>query len=391
VVATHASDTDHRDFDGLIRGWHGRHSIGTTRGSLIAVLPCYDVGMASSGSNNPLPVIAVTMGDPAGIGPEVVVKALADPQVRKLGRFIIYGMNELLSYAADLAEIEPYWWRLQHDSPRAKFDLVHDVVVLDHDEYSMLGQAVHRPTKQGGQASLRFLDDAVAAAMLPQGEAGRVDAVVTAPICKESWKMTGCRFPGHTELLANRTKAKRVVMMFDSPKLRVALATVHLPLMDVRNKLNIGAVFDPIDLGHKALQTMGYANPRIAVCGLNPHASENGLFGEEESRVIRPAIDMARENGIDVKGPFPGDTIFIDAAAGRYDLVVAMYHDQGLIPVKLLGFDEAVNVTLGLPIIRTSVDHGTAFDIVGKNIANPDSMKAAIRLAARLASGRTAT
>jgi 4-hydroxythreonine-4-phosphate dehydrogenase len=390
MVATHAPDTDHRDFDWLVRGWHGGHSIATAGRSLIAAQPCYDVVMASPDSNNSLPVIAVTMGDPAGIGPEVVVKALADPQIRKLGRFVIYGMNELLSYAADLAEIEPFWWRLQHDSPRAKFDLVHDVVVLDYDEYSMLGQAVHRPTKQGGQASLRFLDDAVAAAMLPEGEAGRVDAVVTAPICKESWQMTGCRFPGHTELLANRTRAKRVVMMFDSPKLRIALATVHLPLMDIRNKLNIGAVFDPIDLGHKALRQMGYANPRIAVCGLNPHAGENGMFGEEETRVIRPAIDMARETGIDVKGPFPGDTIFIDAAAGRYDLVVAMYHDQGLIPVKLLGFDDAVNVTLGLPIIRTSVDHGTAFDIVGKNIAKPDSMKAAIRLAARVATGREA-
>jgi 4-hydroxythreonine-4-phosphate dehydrogenase len=344
--------------------------------------------MAYRDSDNPLPVIAVTMGDPAGIGPEVVVKALADPQVRKLGRFIIFGMNELLSYAADLAEIEPFWWRLQHDSPRAKFDLVHDVVVLDYDEYSMLGQTVHRPTKQGGQASLRFLDDAIAGAMTPAGEPGHVDAIVTAPICKESWQMTGCRLPGHTELLAKRTKTKRVVMMFDSPKLRVALATVHLPLMDIRNKLNIGSVFDPIDLGHKSLRQMGYANPRIAVCGLNPHASENGLFGDEEKRIIRPAIEMAREAGIDVKGPFPGDTIFIDAAAGRYDLVVAMYHDQGLIPVKLLGFDDAVNVTLGLPIIRTSVDHGTAFDIVGQNLANPNSMKAAIRLAARLATGR---
>ena len=199
--------------------------------------------------------------------------------------------------------------------------------------------------------------------------------------------MAGCRFPGHSELLAWRTKAKRMVMMFNSPQLRVALATVHLPLMDVRNKLNIGAVFNAIDLGHQACVKLGMRRPRIAVCGLNPHASENGQFGDEEKRIIRPAIEMARQADIDVTGPFPADTIFIDAVAGRYDLVVAMYHDQGLIPVKLLAFDEAVNLTLGLPVIRTSVDHGTAFDIVGKNVARPDSMKAAIALAARLANG----
>lgn len=331
------------------------------------------------------PVIGITMGDPAGIGPEVIVKALADPAIRALGRFVVFGMNELISYAADLAEIEPYWWRLQHDSPRAAYDLVHEVVVLDYDEFSMLGSAVRGPTKQGGTASLRFLDDAIAAAMLPPDSPGRIDALVTAPVCKESWLMAGCRMPGHTELLQHRTKAKRVVMFFHSPKLNVALATVHLPLMDVRNVMTIGRVFDPIDLGHQAMLRLGVAKPRIAVCGLNPHASENGQFGDEEARVITPAIEMAREQGIDVRGPFPGDTIFIDAVRGRYDLVVAMYHDQGLIPLKLLAFDEAVNVTLGLPIIRTSVDHGTAFNIVNKNEANPGSMKAAIRLAVRMA------
>ena len=329
------------------------------------------------------------MGDPAGIGPEVVVKALADPSIRRLGRFVIYGMNELLGYAADLAEIDPYWWRLQHDSPRATYDLVHDVVVLDYDEYSILGQAVQRPTKQGGQASLRFLDDAVAAVTRLHGEPGHLDAIVTAPICKESWSLAGCRFPGHTEFLAQRTKSKRVVMMFATPKLNVALATVHMPLMDIRNVLTIGCVFNPIDLGHRACQRLGIAQPRIAVCGLNPHASENGQFGDEEKRVIQPAIEMAQHDGIDAHGPFPADTIFRDAVAGKYDLVVAMYHDQGLIPVKLLAFDEAVNVTLGLPIIRTSVDHGTAFDIVGRNRADPSSMKAAIRLAVRLANSPT--
>lgn len=336
------------------------------------------------------PVIGITMGDPAGIGPEVVVKALADPQVRRLARFVVFGMNELLSYAADLAEIDPYWWRVQHDSTRTGFDLVHDVVVVDYDQFSMLGQAVHRPTKQGGAASLTFLDDAIAAAMRKPTEPGFLDGIVTAPICKESWQMVGCKFPGHTELLANRTRSKRSVMMFTSPKLNVALATVHVPLMDVRNLLTIGCVFDPIDLGHQACVQLGIPKPRIAVCGLNPHASENGLFGDEERRVIAPAIEMARGSDIDANGPFPADTIYIDAVRGKYDLVVAMYHDQGLIPLKLLGFDEAVNTTLGLPIIRTSVDHGTAFDIVGKNKADPGSMKQAIRLAVQMANGRKA-
>lgn len=336
------------------------------------------------------PVIGVTMGEPSGIGPEVVVKALADPDIRKLARYVIYGMNELMAYAADLAELDVFWWRLPHDSPRAEYDLTHDVVVLDYDEFSILGQAIHQPTKQGGHASLRFLDDAIQAAQKPVGDSGRLDAIVTAPICKESWQMAGCRFPGHTELFQHRCKAKRVAMMFHAPQLNVILATIHLPLMDVRNVLTIGAVFDPIDLGHQACRRMGIVKPRIAVCGLNPHASEHGQFGDEEARIITPAIEAARAQGIDVHGPFPGDTIFIDAVKGRYDLVVAMYHDQGLIPVKLLAFDDAVNVTLGLPIIRTSPDHGTAFDIVGQNRANPGSMKSAIRLAVCLATGQGA-
>ncbi len=344
--------------------------------------------MASSSSNPQprRPVIGITMGEPSGIGPEVVVKALADEEIRKLGRFVIYGMNELLSYAADLAEIDPFWWRLQHDSPRAEYDLIHDVVVLDYDEFSVLGSGNPRPTKQGGAASLKFLEDAIVAANRPVGTSGRIDAIVTAPICKESWMLAGCKFPGHTELLAYRCKVKRSVMMFHAPKLNVVLATVHLPLMEIRNVLTIGAVFDPIDLGHEACRRLGIVKPRIAVCGLNPHASENGQFGDEESRIITPAIQMAQHKGIDVHGPFPGDTIFLDALAGKYDLVVAMYHDQGLIPVKLIGWDVAVNVTLGLPIIRTSVDHGTAFNIVGQNKANAGSMKAAIKLAAKMAS-----
>ncbi|MEM0914765.1 MAG: 4-hydroxythreonine-4-phosphate dehydrogenase PdxA [Planctomycetota bacterium] len=330
------------------------------------------------------PVIGVTMGEPAGVGPEVVVKALADPDVRKLARFVVFGMNEQLAYAADLAELDVFWHRLQHDADRAAYELMHPVVVLDYDEISLLASAQPGPSKPGGQASLSFVDDAIKAAQRPHHQGG-VDAVVTAPISKQSWQMAGCRFPGHTELFQNRTRSKRAIMMFDSPRLRVALATCHIALMDVRNQLTVGKVFDPIDLGHAALRRMGVEKPKIAVCGLNPHAGEAGQFGDEEVRLIRPAVELAQQHGIDAHGPFPADTVFLKAVDGGYDLVVAMYHDQGLIPVKLLGWDAAVNTTLGLPIVRTSPDHGTAFDLAGKNQADPGSMKAAIRLAVKLA------
>ncbi|MFK7790953.1 MAG: 4-hydroxythreonine-4-phosphate dehydrogenase PdxA [Phycisphaeraceae bacterium] len=337
------------------------------------------------------PVIGITIGDPAGIGAEVIVKALADPALRKQARFVIFGMNELLAYAADLAEIPTYWHRLQHDAERAEHALVHEVVCLDYDEYSMLGSSVHKPTKQGGQASRRFIDDALAAAQRPIDSAG-IDALVTAPISKTSWAMAGFdRWPGHTEYLQSKLRAKRVAMMFHSEDINTILATIHIPLMDIRNQLTIGRVFDTIDLGNDAMKQLGVARPRIAVCGLNPHAGEDGLFGDEEIRLIRPAIDVSIKAGIDARGPFPADTLFTKKNLSKYDLFVAMYHDQGLIPVKMLAFDSAVNTTLGLPIIRTSPDHGTAFDLVGKNKADPGSMACAIQLAIRQANHQAAS
>jgi 4-hydroxythreonine-4-phosphate dehydrogenase len=357
------------------------------------------------------PTIGITMGDPGGIGAEIIVKALADPEIRRLARYVIFGLNELMAYVADSAEIEPYWWRDQHERFCANGhapSYPHDVVVLDYDEFSILD--AKGPSRAGGQVSMQFVTDAIAAAMKR-----KIDALVTAPICKESWKLAGFdRWPGHTELLAEKTKAKRHAMMFaaapsgklevgsqkaEAPSplnpmpahkgLRVVLCTIHEALFELRNTFKIGTVFDPIDLAHKALvEWFGIEHPRIAVCGLNPHAGENGQFGDEEKRIIEPAIMMARQNGIDVHGPFPADTIFLKAVQGQYDLVVAMYHDQGLIPVKLLDFAGSVNLTLGLPIVRTSPDHGTAFDIVGKNKADPSSIKSAIRMAAGIASKR---
>ena len=325
-----------------------------------------------------VPTIGVSMGDPAGIGPEVVVKALADPQIRSLGRFIVFGLNETLSYAADRAEIDCYWWRFQHDHI---YNSNNNVTVADYDELYEISEPRARANRLCGQASLSFLQGAI-----DWAKRGQLDALVTGPICKESWKMAKCRFPGHTELLAHAFKAKQVAMMFAGGPLRVVLATIHEPLFAVRNKFTIGRVFEPIVLLDKALREwFGIDEPRIAVAGLNPHAGENGQFGDEEKRIIKPAMLMASEAGVNCSGPLPADTIFAMAMEGEFDAVVAMYHDQGLIPVKLLAANESVNITLGLPIIRTSVDHGTAFDIAGKNIARVEPMKNAIRMAVRLA------
>ncbi|TVQ54537.1 MAG: 4-hydroxythreonine-4-phosphate dehydrogenase PdxA [Phycisphaerales bacterium] len=336
------------------------------------------------------PTVGITMGDPAGIGPEVIVKALTHLPLRRRARFVIYGLNELLTYAADQQELSPFWFRVQHDSDRTSRRITDNVVVLDFDEFDGLIRSPHRPSRQGGMSSKAFVEEAITDAMRDPSDVRHLDAIVTAPISKESWQQAGFNWPGHTELLAYRTKAKRHAMVFNSPRLRVALATTHLPLMDVRNVLTIGKVFDPIDLGYQACRELGIDQPRIAVTGLNPHAGEGGLFGDEESRLIEPAIRVAQENGINARGPFPADTVFIQAAAGEYDLVVAMYHDQGLIPVKLLGWDSAVNWTVGLPIVRTSPDHGTAFDIAGRNKASAGSMIAALELATDLAEQRLA-
>ncbi|MCJ7674978.1 MAG: 4-hydroxythreonine-4-phosphate dehydrogenase PdxA [Sedimentisphaerales bacterium] len=323
-------------------------------------------------------VIGVTMGDPAGIGPEVVIKALADPDIRRAAKFIVFGMNEQLCYAADRAEIEPFWGRHQHE--KISRDYPCKVVVADYDEYSV-PPWINGPSRVAGEASIRFCLDAIDAA-----RAGIIDAMVTGPISKTSWKMADAEWPGHTEMLAHRCKSKRKAMMFISGPLKVALATIHEALFEVRHKFRIGCVFEAIDLLNDAMKEyFGLENPRIGVAALNPHAGENGQFGDEEERVISPAILLAQEQGINCSGPFPADTLFLRAVRGEFDAVVAMYHDQAMIPVKLLDFENAVDVTIGIPIIRTAPAHGTAFDIAGKNLANPSGMKAAITTAIQMA------
>ena len=323
------------------------------------------------------------MGDPCGIGPEIVVKALADQELRSQARFAVYGFSETFAYAADLAEVDFPFIRDHHESQKP---FAPGVTMLDYDELPTPAAGEHEPTRYGGQASLMFVEDAMAAALR-----GTIDAMVTAPISKRAWKLADQPFPGHTELLAKRSHVRNYAMMFVAPQLKVALATIHEPLLDIRNHFTIGRVFNPIDLADRGLRELfGIPRPRIAVCGINPHAGEAGQFGDEEKRIISPAILMASEAGIDAQGPFPADTVYLKALAGDFDCVVAMYHDQGLIPVKLLAWRQAVNLTLGLPIIRTSPDHGTAFDIAGQNKADTGSMKAAIQLAIDLARRRLA-
>ena len=284
------------------------------------------------------PRIAITVGDPAGIGPEVARRAAAEPRVLAVCEPRLYGPSVDAFFAPGV---------LSADAGRA----AHAAIVQAVEDVQ------HRV----------------------------VDAMATAPINKEAFRLAGLPWSGHTDLLAHLTGARDVAMMFYSETLRVVLATVHIPLARVPQALTYESLLATITLTARELPRFGIATPRIAVCGLNPHASEHGLFGGEEERVIRPAIASARERGIQVSGPYPADTLFVRARRGDFDVVVACYHDQGLIPVKLVAFGQAVNVTLGLPIVRTSVDHGTAFDIAGRGVADPASMIAAVLLAARLA------
>jgi 4-hydroxythreonine-4-phosphate dehydrogenase len=286
------------------------------------------------------PTIAITAGDPAGIGPEIAAKAAADPRVLAACDPVIYAAPAAPAFAPGV---------LSGDAGRAAYDVI-----------------------------VRAVDDA---------QRGVVQAIATAPVNKEAFRLAGLPWHGHTDLLAHLTGARAVAMMFESDALRVVLATVHIPLAEVPRALTAASLEATIALTARELPRFGVARPRIGVAGLNPHAGEHGLFGCEEQTIMAPAIAACRSRGIDVAGPFPADTIFVRARRGEFDVVVACYHDQGLIPVKLVAFGQAVNVTLGLPIVRTSVDHGTAFDIAGKGIADPQSMIAAVLLAAKLAAG----
>jgi 4-phospho-D-threonate 3-dehydrogenase / 4-phospho-D-erythronate 3-dehydrogenase len=284
------------------------------------------------------PRIAITVGDPAGIGPEIAAKAAADARVRAACEPVIYGPPADQRFTPGM---------LSADAGRAAYDAI--------------------------------------VAAVADAQRGVVSGIATAPVNKLAFSHAGLPWKGHTDLLGHLTGSARVAMMFWSAPLKVILATVHVPLADVPSLLTRELLDGIITLTASSLPRFGIAVPRLAIAGLNPHAGEDGLLGGEEQRVLAPAVAAARSRGIDIDGPFPGDTIFVRATRGEFDAVIACYHDQGLIPIKLLAFGTAVNVTLGLPIVRTSVDHGTAFDIAGKGIADPGSMIEAVLLAARLA------
>ena len=328
--------------------------------------------------------IGITMGDPAGIGPQIVAKTLQNTALTKHARFVVYGSNTLLNLACDACDLKPVWDRVDANSSRAQKEIISNIIVLDDTEED-IHHLKHTPSKVGGVLSKRWVETAIKDAKRPHDDPRHIDAIVTAPICKESWHEAGYNWPGHTELFAKRTNSKRHAMMFVSERLRVVLATCHIPLLKIRDELTIGKVHDAIDLANDGCLQLGIAKPRIAVTGLNPHAGEGGILGDEETRLIEPAIKLAINNGLNVQGPFPADTIFNAAVNGKYDVVVAMYHDQGLIPVKLSSPGTAVNWTVGIPVIRTSPDHGTAFDIAHTTDANPSSIKHAVQLATKLA------
>ncbi|MCZ6634997.1 MAG: 4-hydroxythreonine-4-phosphate dehydrogenase PdxA [bacterium] len=324
------------------------------------------------------PLLGITMGDVCGVGPEVIAKALAHPEVYRLCRPLVIGHPAVLR-----AQLEFVGARIsvrEVASPEGGRYRAGEIDVWNPLEVDLEQIETGRVCREAGRAAAEWVIAAADLAMVD-----RIDGIVTAPLNKEAMNLAGYRYAGHTELLAHQTGTDEVRLMLASERLNVVHVTGHVALHDVPERLTTERVFDTIALIHDALKGMGKVAPRIAVCGLNPHAGESGLFGEEDAESIRPAVEQALANGWDVDGPLPGDTTFFKAFDGLYDGVVAMYHDQGHVPVKLVAFADAVNVTLGLPIVRTSVDHGTAFDIAGKGIAREFNMLQTIRLGTKLA------
>ena len=325
-----------------------------------------------------LPTIAITMGDAAGIGPEIIMKALAVPGVHVICKPLVIGDAERLRLAGQRVASRLRVMDREHarDAQFASgtvecIDLRLVPADLPFGKVSPIA----------GEAAFRYIERAVRVVA-----AGEAQAICTAPLSKEALHAAGHRYPGHTELLAALTGTPEVSMMLVTPKLRVIHVTTHMGLLDAIEFIDAPLVERVIGRAHLALTRAGIANPRIGVCGINPHAGENGLFGRgEEAEKIDPAVRNAQARGWDVRGPLPADTLFFLAARGDYDIVVAMYHDQGHGPVKVLGLEAGVNITVGLPMVRTSVDHGTAFDIAGKGIADEGSLIEALRQAAELA------
>ncbi len=321
------------------------------------------------------PIIGVTMGDPVGVGPEIIVKALARPEIHELCRPLVLGdLSVMRNAAARLAcdlEIHPVGGPEGGLYRPGAIDLA---CLSQLDCARLLPGA---PTKETGRAMVGYILKAIEWA-----KAKKIHGVATGPIHKGAMNAAGYNYNGHTEIFAEKTDTAEYVMMMAGERLRVVLVTIHMALSAVPAAVTREKILSTIRVTHRALiERFGIARPRLAVAALNPHAGEDGLFGDEEERVIIPAVREAREEGVSITGPSPADTLFFYAAKGACDAVVCMYHDQGLIPFKLLHFEDGVNTTLGLPIVRTSVDHGTAYDIAGTGQANPESLVAAVKMA----------
>lgn len=326
------------------------------------------------------PVVAITMGDPAGVGPEVVVKALKDPKVRDACRPLVVGDLSVLERAMEPGKRYPWRWAVWvKGAPLARTGA--DLPIYPVTSLKAHACRAGSPSRAGGEAAYRYIRESFELV-----RSGVANAIATAPISKSGLHLAGHLYPGHTELLAELAGAKAARMMLVGTELKVVLVTVHLRLASVARELTRERVRLTLELTHQALRRhFGIRRPRLAVAALNPHAGEEGIFGREERAIILPAVQSARRKGIDARGPLAADSLFHARARKSYDACVCMYHDQGLIPLKLLHFFDGAALTLGLPFVRTSVDHGTAYDIAGKNLADGSSMKAAILLAARLA------
>lgn len=327
------------------------------------------------------PIIGITMGDGAGVGPEIIMKALDDAKIYEICAPFVIGDTKLLERAGKIVGNEALVKAISSPDDATFQHGVVEVIDLNLLPGDLpFGQI----SAEAGNAAFRYLERAIHLA-----NEGKIDGICTAPLNKEALHKGGHFYPGHTEILAELTQTEDYSMMLSAPKLKVIHVTTHIGIIDAVKKINPTRVYKVIKLAHDTLKKAGYEEPRIAVCGINPHAGENGLFGngEEEDKII-PAVEQAKGKGINVVGPLPADTLFFRTVRGDFDIVVAMYHDQGHGPVKVLGLEAGVNITVGLPIIRTSVDHGTAFDIAGKGIADELSLKEAIRQAVELAPKR---
>jgi len=336
--------------------------------------------LGNSSSHNggrPLPRIGVTMGDPAGIGPEVVLKAVAEPEVQHICAPVIIGDAQLLAHTARTLDLQSGYDIIRHDE--ALPENLTEPVIFHLDN---VGGFIEPGVESGaaGKAAGAYIEAAVQLCA-----AGSIDAIATAPINKRALFLGGYSFPGHTEFLAHLTRTEEYAMAFVAGNLRIVLLSTHVPLSQAIRLVERDRLVRTINLAHRELQRWGIERPRLALAALNPHGAEGGLFGVEEASEMIPAIESCRTmDSLNVQGPISADTVFLRASRGEFDGVIACYHDQAMIPIKCLSFGEAVNVTLGLPFIRTSVDHGTAFDIAGKGRAEHSSMVAAIKLAAEL-------